>query len=207
MFTPAPNLPDPTRQATYQDVLDAPPNMVAQIIDGDLHLMPRPSWLHVKANGRLYSALERRFSCDGEGPGEWEILSEPEIHLREDVLVPDIAGWRAENFFPRPGIPWLDCAPDWVCEVLSPSTREHDLGSKSEIYARDGVSLLWFVDPEARTLLAYALTRKKWVQISTVSGEDIVSVPPFETLNIPLSRLWKGGPLLPPSGGGLAGTG
>ena len=195
------------RQATYQDVLDAPPNMVAQIIDGDLHLMPRPYWLHVKANGRLYSALERRFSRDGEGPGEWEILSEPEIHLGEDVLVTDIAGWRAENFFPRPGIPWLDCAPDCVCEVLSPSTREHDLGSKSEIYAREGVSHLWFVDPEERTLLAYALSEKKWLPIASVSGEAIVSVPPFETLNIPLSRLWKGGSLLPPSGGGLAGAG
>lgn len=207
MTTTAPNLPDQSRPATYQDVLDAPPNVVAQIIDGDLHLSPRPSWQHVKANGRLHSALERRFTRDGEGPGECEILSEPEIHLGEDVLVPDIAGWRAENFLPRPGIPWLDCAPDWVCEVLSPSTREHDLGSKSEIYAREGVSHLWFVDPEERTLLAYALSGKKWLQMATVSGEAIVSVPPFENLNIPLSRLWKGGFPLPPSDGGLAGAG
>lgn len=202
----APKLPDPSRKATYQDVLDAPPNVVAQIIDGDLHLLPRPSWQHVKANGRLYSALERRFSRDGEGPGEWEILSGPEMHLGEDVLAPDIAGWQAENFIPRPGTPWLDCAPDWVCEVLSPSTGKHDLGSKSEIYAREDVSHLWIVDPEALTLQAFALSGKKWQMIATVSGEAMVSVPPFETLNIPLSRLWKGG-ILPPSGGGLARVG
>lgn len=79
MATTAPKLPDTSRPSTYQDVLDASPNVVAQIIDGDLHLFPRPSWQHVKSNGRLYSALERRFFHDGEGPGEWEILSEPEI--------------------------------------------------------------------------------------------------------------------------------
>ena len=66
----------------------------------------------------------------GDGPGGWLIVNEPELHLSDDVVVPDIAGWRRLRMPVYPPGAYVTLAPDWVCEVLSPSTRKFDLGQK-----------------------------------------------------------------------------
>jgi hypothetical protein len=106
--------------ATYQDVLDAPEHMVAEIIRGALHLHPRPALPHARAASALGGELYGPFDGKRHGPGGWWILDEPELHLGPDVLVPDLAGWRRERMPAVPNLPWLDLAPDWACEVLSP---------------------------------------------------------------------------------------
>ena len=198
MLAIARKLPEPPRKATYQDVLDAPENMVAQLIDGELYLHARPVDPHVRASGKLYSAIDHRYDSnidndsdeDGDGPGDWVILPEPELRLGEDVLVPDIAGWRVNKHPRNRANSFSEVVPNWVCEVLSPTTRKLDLGRKSDIYAREGVSHLWIVDPKARTLQASALSDGTWLPVSTLADAETVSVPPFEKLKIPLSRLW-----------------
>ena len=186
-------LPESHHNASYQDVLDAPDNMVAQIINGEVYLHARPSDLHAWASGILYLQLMQRFGLDesGDGLGDWVILIEPELHLGADVLVPDIGGWLAENYPRRRINPWFRVVPDWVCEVLSPTTRNKDLGKKRDIYARDGVPYLWVVDPVARKLQVSALADGKWHEVSTMANAETVSAPPFETMKIPLARLWK----------------
>ena len=149
--------PTVRRPATYQDVLDAPEHMVAELIDGALHLHPRPSFLHGQAASSLGDELVSPFQKGRGGPGGWRILDEPELHLGEDVLVPDLAGWRRERMPELPSEHWTSIVPDWVCEVLSPSTRSVDLTDKRRIYAGAGVGHLWLIDPEARTLEAFAL--------------------------------------------------
>ena len=197
-------LQEAPRKATYQDVLDAPENMVAQLIDGEVFLHARPADSHAWTHGDLFAELRLRFGRivdgDGYGPGEWAILHEPEIRFGEDVLVPDIAGWRVDKLPRKRTKTFSRIVPDWVCEVLSPSTRDFDLGRKSDIYAREGVTYLWIVDTEVRTLLASVLSEGKWHLISTLSDAETISVPPFEKLNIPLSRILVGGPLWPYSG-------
>ena len=122
-------------------------------------------------------------------------MHEPELRLGKDVLVPDIAGWRVSKH-PRNRVnSFSEVVPNWVCEVLSPSTRNMDLGRKSDIYAREGVSHRWIVDPKARILQVSELSAGKWLTISTLSDSNRVSVPPFEKLNISLSRLWLDRPL------------
>ena len=201
MLSIARKLPEPQRKATYQDVLDAPENIVAQLIDGELYLHARPVDPHVWASGKLHSALDLRYGSDidddsdGYRLGEWAILSEPELRLSEDVLVPDIAGWRANKYQRNRANSFSEVVPNWVCEVLSPTTRKMDHGRKSDIYAREGISHLWIVDSEARTLQVSALSAGRWLPITTLSNADRVSVPPFEKLNISLSRLWLDGPL------------
>ena len=201
MVAHARKLPEPHRKATYQDVLDAPENMVAQLIDGELYLHARPADPHVWACEELRFEIKLRFGRtvegddDGHGQGEWAILSEPELRLGKDVLVPDIAGWRANKYQRNWANSFSEIVPNWVCEVLSPTTRNIDLGRKSDIYAREGVSHLWIVDPKARTLQASELSAGKWLPISTLTNAERVSVPPFEKLNIPLSRLWLDGPV------------
>ena len=201
MLSIAQKLPEPPRKATYQDVLDAPENMVAQLIDGELYLHARPVDPHVWAGWKLSIQIEHRYGgnfdrdSDGDGPGDWVILPEPELRLGKDVLVPDIAGWRVSKHPRNQANSFSEVVPNRVCEVLSPTTRHIDLGRKSDIYAREGVSHLWIVDPKERTLQVSELSAGKWHPITTLTDAERVTVPPFEKLNISLSRLWLDRPL------------
>jgi Uma2 family endonuclease len=176
--------------ATYQDVLDAPPHMVAEIVHGALHLHPRPSPRHAVASSGLGGQLFDPFQRGRGGPGGWWILDEPELHLGHDVLVPDLAGWRRERLPTLPETAGFELAPDWVCEILSPSTRALDLGAKRQLYADHGVSHLWLVDPDVRTLEAFALDAGRWVLLRTLTCEAPVGLPPFEAITFDLAALW-----------------
>jgi Uma2 family endonuclease len=178
------------RPATYQDVLDAPPNMVAELIRGALHLHPRPAFPHAYASSALGGEIVSPFQKGRGGPGGWWILDEPELHLGPDVLVPDLAGWRRERMPEFPDAPWSELAPDWVCEVLSPGTRRIDLTDKRRIYAASGVAHLWLVDPKARTLEAFALQGGAWVLVAALKDDEEVRVSPFEAIAFELSTLW-----------------
>src|SRR5205809_8041225 len=122
------------RRATYDDVLAAPEHKVAEIIDGELILSPRPAMPHAAAASALGEELGPPFKRGRGGPGGWMILDEPEIHLGEHVVVPDIGGWRRERLPEVPAAAYLEVAPDWLCEVLSPSTRALDRGQKLRVY-------------------------------------------------------------------------
>ena len=128
-----------TRRATYQDVLDAPEHRVAELIDGTLHTHPRPAPPHAVASSSLGSDLLTTFQFGRGGPGGWWIIFEPELHVGDDILVPDLAGWRRERMAELPDTAYFALAPDWVCEVLSASTRKLDLHEKRPVYAREGV--------------------------------------------------------------------
>ena len=177
-------------RATYQDVLDAPPNMVAEVINGTLHTQPRPAMRHARASSGMGGELFGPFDRGRGGPGGWWIIDEPELHFDEDIMVPDLAGWRRETMPVYPDAPYCTTAPDWVCEVLSPSTRRIDLGGKRDIYAREGVGHLWFVDPEARTLEAFELRDGQWGLLATLADDAPVSLPPFDAITFPLDALW-----------------
>ena len=180
-----------SRRATYQDVLDAPPDKVAEVVDGALYIFDRPAFLHALAGLGILNTISTHFYYGRGGPGGWWILYEPQIHLGEDIVVPDIAGWRRERMPVYPDTAYFTLAPDWVCEVLSPSTRKLDLGGKSAVYARAGVGYLWFVDPIARSLEAKVLRGGKWVAIATLHDDDAtVSLPPFEAISFSLDDLW-----------------
>jgi Uma2 family endonuclease len=186
------NLQVPTirRPATYRDILDAPEGMVAELIDGALHLQPRPRSRHARASSMLGAKLTPAFDEGVGGPGGWWLIDEPEIHLGEDVLVPDIAGWRRERLPVFPDAPHFALRPDWVCEVLSPSTRTYDLTAKRAIYARHGVNHLWFVDPDAKTLEAFELRGGSWTLIAALHDNEIVSIAPFDAVGFDLGVLW-----------------
>jgi Uma2 family endonuclease len=178
------------RPATYQDVLDAPPGMVAELIRGALHLQPRPRPKHSRAIKSLSVKIGGPFDVDQDGPGGWEILIEPELHLGAEVVVPDLAGWRRERLPTLPDEVGIAVAPDWVCEVLSPSTRTYDLTEKREVYGEHGVGWLWFVDPLARTLEAFALRDGAWVLIAALHDDAEVRVAPFDAVAFALGVLW-----------------
>ena len=142
----------------------------------------------------LGSIFSHSFDHGRGGPGGWWIVYEPQLHLGADIVVPDIAGWRRERMPVYPDTAYFTLAPDWVCEVLSPSTRKLDLGGKSAVYARAGVRYIWFVDPIARSLEANVLRGGKWVESAMLYDDATVSLPPFEAISFNLGDLW-----LPPT--------
>ena len=178
------------RKATYQDVLDAPPHMVAEVVAGMLHTQPRPAKRHAWASSGLGMKIGPPFNYGDGGPGGWVILFEPELHLGEDIVVPDIAGWQRETMSEDMEGAYFTQAPDWVCEVLSPSTRQFDQGGKRAVYARERVSHLWFLDPDVRMLEAFELRNGLWVLLATLVDDAPVSLPPFDAISFPLSALW-----------------
>ena len=178
-----------SHRATYQDVLDAPPDKVAEVVDGTLYIFDRPAFPHAIASSTLARYIGTPFNDGRGGPGGWWIVYEPQIHLGEDIVVPDIAGWRRERMPVPPTTAYTTLAPDWVCEVLSPSTRKFDLGGKSAVYARAGVGHIWFVDPIARSLEVNELRGAKWVEIATLHDDATVSLPPFEAISFNLGDL------------------
>ena len=180
----------PARRATYQDVLDAPAHRVAEIVDGTLHTHPRPAMPHALASSRLGGELTGPFDRGRGGPGGWWIIDEPELHLGEEIVVPDLAGWRRERMPDYPDTAYVSLAPDWVCEVLSPSTRRFDLHEKRPVYAREGVGHLWLVDPLDRTLEAFELRDGHWMLIATAKDDEPVSIRPFDAITFSLGGLW-----------------
>ena len=179
-----------TAPATYQDVLDAPPHRIAELIDGVLYTFPRPATPHALASSTLGMVLGSLFHRGHGGPGGWWILDEPELHVGEDVVVPDLAGWRKERVPVLPDAAYWTIRPDWLCEVLSPSTRKIDLGLKRNIYARKGIPYMWLVDPLVQVLEAFKLHDGNWALLAKLLGDQVVSLPPFEAVSFSLGELW-----------------
>ena len=183
------------KRATYEDLLQVPDRFVAEIIDGELTTAPRPSFSHARAVSIISRQLDpfdrSPDDPDGpDGPGGWWILFAPELHLGADILVPDIAGWRRERMPVLEDIPYTELAPDWVCEVVSPSTGRNDRVLKMPIYAREQVDHLWLVDPVLRTLEVYRLEESRWVVVSTYGGIEAIHAEPFEAIELDLGRWW-----------------
>jgi Uma2 family endonuclease len=124
------------------------------------------------------------------GPGGWWILDEPELHLGENVLVPDLAGWRRERMPEQPKTPYYELAPDWVCEVLSPSTGRVDRVLKVPLYARARVSHAWLVNPAEQTLEVLRLDGESYRLVATHGGDERVRAEPFAAVELELAALW-----------------
>lgn len=176
--------------ATYEDLLKVPDHLVAEIVEGELFTSPRPASRHARASTALSSELHQRFERGNGGPGGWWIVTEPELHLGRDILVPDISGWRKERMPEFPDVAWFDLAPDWICEVVSPTTARLDRIRKLPRYATHGIHWAWIVDPIAKTLEAYRLEQQRWSLVATHEGSARLSVEPFENGEIDLGALW-----------------
>jgi Uma2 family endonuclease len=149
---------DDPRRALYDAYLEVPEHKCAEILDGTLYVLPRPSPPHANAASVLGGDLNGAFQRGRGGPGGWWILDEPELHLVElEPMSPDIAGWRVERMPALPETAHFTVVPDWVCEILSKSTENIDRNKKLPIYATCGVKHAWLVDPIAKTLEVHIL--------------------------------------------------
>jgi Uma2 family endonuclease len=172
--------------------LDAPEEKVAELIDGELFLSPRPATPHGICSAALGALLVDAFWFGRSGPGGWFILDEPELHFddRETILVPDLAGWRRERMPAIPKSAAIELPPDWVCEILSPGTARLDRYKKMPLYAAHGVPWLWLIDPLARTLEVHRREPEGYLFLGVFTGQVTVRAPPFDAVPLDLGLLW-----------------
>ncbi len=176
--------------ATYADIEALPLHVGGEILYGSLHVQPRPARRHVVAANRVSGIVSPPYEFGQGGPGGWIIATEPELHLGPHVVVPDLAGWRAERLGGKGDGAYFEEVPDWICEIHSPSTRLIDLGPKRRIYATYDVPHLWYLDPVAQTLEVFRLQDKDWLLIKVFFGNEQVCAPPFDAITFPMKLLW-----------------
>jgi len=180
--------------ATYEDLVALPDNVKGEILDGVLYTQPRPRFRHMRATATITGRIQPRFDLGGSDvSGGWWILPEPGIELDGSIeCSPDVAGWRRSRLpVPPPENEPVTLAPDWVCEVLSPSTRNYDLEIKKPFYAKHGVEFFWIVDPLAHLLTAFQLdNNKQWRELGTWVEGAVVRIEPFGELELNLSEVW-----------------
>ncbi len=181
------------KKATYEDLFSIPENMIGEIIDGELIATPRPAPRHMLSISALGYKIGPSYQySEGGNPGGWVILFETEVKLAEDIVVPDLAGWKKERFPTELEHNWIPVAPDWVCEVLSPSTFRNDKIKKMPLYGRHGVGHIWLIDPLTMTMDAFRLESGRWSLLGSFDENDKVRVEPFEEVEINLKDLWVG---------------
>ena len=178
------------KDATYADLCAVPENFVAEILGGELYASPRPTFPHAHAASALGMLLGGPFQFGVNGPGGWLLIDEPELHFGADVVVPDVAGWRRERLPTVPVVAYLTLAPDWLCEVLSPSTEMIDRVKKLAIYAREGVGHVWLVNPLLQTLEVLRLESQRWSLVATYEAGAKVRAEPFDAVELDLAALW-----------------
>ncbi|QRK06600.1 Uma2 family endonuclease [Archangium violaceum] len=181
------------KPATYEDLEALPVGWVGEILSDELVASPRPAMPHARVVWALGALLGPAFDLGQSGiRGGWWLLHEPELHLGRDIVVPDLAGWRRERV-PVPSFmnePFSTVAPDWACEVLSPSTEDVDRKRKLPLYHREGVIHVWLIDPSTRTLEVYRRQERDWLRVASHRGDGEVLAEPFDALPLKLGSLW-----------------
>lgn len=187
MSQPAPRL------ATYEDLLGLPEDARAEVVGGELTMSPAPLPKHSKVQRAIGRFVGGPFDDDDGhgGPGGWWIFVEVDVRLGpHDIVRPDLAGWRRVRLADPGTLRPIDVVPDWVCEVLSPSTASRDRVTKSRLYAEHGVRHYWVVDADARTLEAFELSHERWLLVGTYGDDAVARVPPFAEIELPIGRLF-----------------
>ena len=172
----------PSFDALYRQVAALPTGVTGEILErGILRTMSRPGKAHrlaAKRAGRDLGDFDENLGGQG-----WWIEVEAEVRLLGDYLtVPDLAGWRVERV-PALGENPIAIAPDWACEILSPTTARDDRRLKLPLYARAGISWIWLVDTDARQVEIYETIDDR-ATFAFATGEGAV-LPPFDqTLDV-----------------------
>lgn len=183
---------DPARKApTLADLEALPPDIKGEIIEGVLYTMTRPRGRHQRTSLAIGGDLRDPFDRGRGGPGGWWIIPEPGIELpNTPEIAPDLAGWRRERLPVVPDDAAIHVVPDWVCEILSPTTRRHNLLVKKPFYAKVGVAHHWLIDLPARTLTVYRLESGRWLELGVYGDEHEARVEPFAEIALDIASWW-----------------
>jgi Uma2 family endonuclease len=178
MRRPADLLPLPA----HEELRTLPHYLVGEALEGVIYVSSPP----IARRKRLTTLL-------GRAPKGWWWTPEPRLLLEEDLLVPDLAGWKAGRPATQAPGAFIDRVPEWICEVLTPATARLDLGTKLPRYARAGIQHAWVVNPVHRALEVFRQEQGRWILKQAFAGEERVRAEPFESLDFPLTPFWAQG--------------
>lgn len=182
---------DESFDALYSRYRELGEGVRAEIVAGEIRTLPRPRPRHVRAASVLGIRLGHSFGWDSDdGPGGWVILDAPELRLSDEIRGPDLAGWRLERYEEPVDNP-ITLVPDWICEVLSPTTARSDRTEKRPLYAENGVGHLWIVDPAMKTLEVYRREGRLWTVVASYGESDVVSPEPVDAVPFDVGALWR----------------
>lgn len=180
------------RIATLDDLIHAAAEGLAcELVDGELVEKAAPDQAHGGAQlavaTPVFASYNRR---RGGGGGGWWIRAEVEIAFGADVLRPDLSGWRRDRVPVMPEAWPVPVAPDWVCEILSPSTAGRDLGPKRDRYHQAGVGDYWVVDRAHQLLLVYRHGPGGYVLVQSAGAAERLHPEPFEAIDLFVGQLF-----------------
>jgi Uma2 family endonuclease len=180
----------PTFDELYREIERLRQRLTGQIlVPGVLTTMSRPGAPHDHTLAHCGRALDP-LDCRFEGHGWW-FRQEFEVRFPGDRLaVPDLTGWRADEYPELPDDNPLCIIPAWCAEVLSPSTASDDRTLKLPLYTSTGVAHVWLLDPELHTIEVYESTGGRPTLVATARDADVVRLPPFD-VELSLSTWWK----------------
>ncbi len=174
----------------YDELLALPDDVIGEIMEGELVVTPRPAHLATSTTLALGAELSKA-TAESAGRHGWWIFDDAKLRLGSNLLVPDLAGWRRQRMPKKSDKKFFDLAPDWACEVLSPSTAVIDRTRKVRLYASLGLCWLWVVDPPHRTVEVLWLEGDEWVVVGAFGGDTKAHIAPFDSIEIQLSSLWR----------------
>ncbi|MEZ4406917.1 MAG: Uma2 family endonuclease [Polyangiales bacterium] len=169
----------------------------ARAIDGRIVFQGPSTPTHGRAQGSIFSALAPLSSTAAavttERPGGWWFSQEVDMEIGGIGCRPDLVGWRRDRF-PRLPVPdnrgLVVDVPDWICEVLSPTTAHLDTGRKREAYHRAGVAWYWIADPERRSLTVLHRADEGYVIVDVFSTGERAKAAPFDAVEVDLDALF-----------------
>jgi Uma2 family endonuclease len=164
-----------------------------EVVGGELVWKAAPTFDHGDLQGAIFGHL---VGFRGYGrPGGWWLGTEVEVELGpHEVYLPDIVGWRMERVPDRPRGKPVRVAPDWVCEILSPSTASRDLGHKQRNYHLARVGHYWVVDPDQQSLTVFRWREASYEVAMSARVGDTVGVEPFDAISLDLSNIFGRAP-------------
>ncbi len=184
------------RLATFADLAALGGDARCEVLGGEIVEKAAPSFEHADAQSAIVGELKSPFQFGRRGPGGWWLGTEVDIELGpHDVFRPDIAGWRRERVPDRPTGRPVTIRPDWVCEVLSPSTAARDEHDKFRVYHRAGVGHYWIVDHERAVLTVYRWTADGYLVALRASAGEVVRAEPFDAIQLDVGLLLGREPL------------
>ena len=171
----------------FLELGEDPPGVRLELVDGEIAVSPSPVPRHSFTVAALCTILKTYVDENDLG----EVLMDVDTIFGEhDVRRPDLFFFKkARRHFI--GEKAIEGPPDLAIEVLSPGNERTDRRDKFELYATGKVKHYWIVDPTKRTIEAYSLRTGKYVGRVRGSGSDVIKLPPFPKLEIPLAKLWR----------------
>ena len=185
--------PTAKKLATVEDLLSIPEEKRVELMDGEIIYHGQPLQRHGASQGNLGAILNPFARRDGGsgGPGGWWIVVEAGVRYGiHTACRHDLAGWRRGRLPELLDEEYVSVTPDWVCEILSPSNRKHDLVRKKAILHRAKTPHYWIVDPEEKTVSVLRWHEDGYLSVSDAGVGDKARLEPFEAIEIDVSALF-----------------